>query len=56
MNKVIRRVKRDQTIIVKLTEEEKNAIQVAAYSKGETMSNYIRKVLVYSSHKADMNG
>ena len=42
---------RDQTIIVKLSADEKREIYRAAYLNGETMSNYIRRTLLTKSRK-----
>lgn len=39
-------MKRDAYIQIKVTQEEKQALMDAAYNSGETMSNYVRRIVM----------
>lgn len=47
---------RDQTIIVKISADEKREIYRAAYLNGETMSNFIRRTLLERTGRKEKDG
>lgn len=46
-------MKRTTTVIVKMSEEEKDILREAAHKNGETMSNYLRRLLITTARKED---
>lgn len=45
------KIVRDKTIIIKVNDEEKKLIERTAYLNSETMSNFIRRMLMEACRK-----
>lgn len=46
-------MRRDAYIQIRMTDEEKNALMNAAYMSGETMSNYVRRIVMAVVRKGE---